>query len=100
MTFSMIQKIITYLNTDACPIVNAFFDWNPIMDDEFRPGGEVKLWEKKDDEVSPWATLVQSAKKLQVLFIRASNLQDSDLAEMAPLLKSNSTIKVLDISSN
>ena len=37
---------------------------------------------------------------MQVLFIRASNLTDADLDEMAPLLKANSTIKVLDVSSN
>jgi hypothetical protein len=50
MTLSMMQKISTYLNTDACPIVNAFFDWNPVMNDEYKAGGEVKLWEKQDDE--------------------------------------------------
>lgn len=38
MTVSMMNKIVSYINTDNCPIVNAFFDWNPILTDEFKPG--------------------------------------------------------------
>ena len=53
-----------------------------------------------------WATLVEKAKKLQVLFLRHSNLNDGDLKAIFNLLKpdsgasQNKTIKVLDISYN
>lgn len=43
---------------------------------------------------------VETAKKLQVLFLRANRLSDDDFVAMSPHLKANSTIKVLDISSN
>lgn len=43
---------------------------------------------------------IDSTKKLQVLFLRASGLTDVDMKHICASLKNNSTIKVLDISSN
>ena len=43
---------------------------------------------------------IDSCKKLQVLFMRASGLTDADLIHICASLKTNSSIKVLDISSN
>jgi hypothetical protein len=43
---------------------------------------------------------IDSCKKLQVLFLRASGLTDSDMTHICASLKTNGTIKVLDISSN
>lgn len=37
---------------------------------------------------------------MQVLFLRANKLTDADFVAMSPCLKANTTIKVLDISSN
>ena len=37
---------------------------------------------------------------MQVLFLRANKLTDADLMAMSGPLKNNTTIKVLDISSN
>lgn len=56
----------------------------------------------KPDEGEPnhWAKLIDSCKKLQVLFMRASGLTDADMAQICVSLKTNSSIKVLDISSN
>ena len=49
---------------------------------------------------SPWAKLIESAKKLQVLFARSSGLTDLDVGQMCEVIKTNTTIKILDISSN
>jgi len=43
---------------------------------------------------------VESAKKLQVFFARASALTDSDVEQICGALKQNNAIKVLDFSSN
>jgi uncharacterized protein YdeI (BOF family) len=43
---------------------------------------------------------VETSKKLQVLFLRANKLTDADMIAMSGPLKNNTTIKVLDISSN
>ena len=43
---------------------------------------------------------IESAKKLQVLFLRANRLTNEDFVQMSTHLKANNTIKVLDVSSN
>lgn len=43
---------------------------------------------------------IESAKKLQVVFIRACQLTESDLDQMAEALKNNACVRVFDISSN
>ena len=43
---------------------------------------------------------IDSSKKLQVLFLRSNNLSDNDLEHISNSLKTNATIKVIDISSN
>lgn len=43
---------------------------------------------------------METSKKLQVLFLRANKLTDTDFVAMSGPLKNNTTIKVLDISSN
>lgn len=53
-----------------------------------------------------YAKLVQDAKKLQVLFLRANGLKDRDLNQICHILKPdagalmNKTLKVLDVSYN
>ena len=44
--------------------------------------------------------MIESNKKLQVLFLRASGLQDSDMNAMCNVLKTNGSLKVIDFSSN
>lgn len=44
--------------------------------------------------------MIESAKKLQVVFIRACQLTENDLNEMAEAMKANSCVRVFDISSN
>ena len=43
---------------------------------------------------------IDSTKKLQVLFMRASGLCDKDFEAISNSLKNNSTLKVVDVSSN
>ena len=53
-----------------------------------------------------FARLVSEAKKLQVLFLRASGLKDKDLRDICYVLKPdagpamNKALKVLDVSYN
>lgn len=93
--------------SDSCPIVNLFLDWNPIYEDDFRAGdnfaadGSNKLWVQEDEEKpNLWSKLIEANKKLQVLFLRASGLTDIDLSHISSIMKVNTTIKVLDVSSN
>ena len=53
-----------------------------------------------EEDPNPWAKLIESNKKLQVLFMRASGLRDVDLQAICGVLRTNGTVKVLDISSN
>lgn len=56
--------------------------------------------------LTPFAKLVESCKRLQVLFLRASGLKDRDVQQICNVLKpeygpqQNKTLKVLDISYN
>ena len=107
LTVSTFQKLSAYLASDLCPIVNLFLDWNPIYEDDFRAGdnfaaaGSNKLWVQEDEEKpNLWSKLIEANKKLQVLFLRASGLTDTDLSYISTIMKVNSSIKVLDVSSN
>lgn len=77
--------MVTALSADNCPIINLFCDWNPIYTDEFKAGdlyaasGENELYVPSEEDPNPWAKLVEAAKKLQVLFMRASGLNDLDM---------------------
>ena len=44
--------------------------------------------------------MIESNKKLQVLFLRASGLTDLDMNAICGSLKVNGTLKVIDFSSN
>jgi hypothetical protein len=50
--------------------------------------------------LSSYSFRIDSCKKLQVLFLRASGLTDVDLHHICASLKTNGCLKVLDISSN
>jgi Ran GTPase-activating protein (RanGAP) involved in mRNA processing and transport len=110
LTHKQITQLITTLSADNCPIQNLFIDWNPVHADPFKSGpvadGENQLWQPGEDELSPFAQLVRDAKKLQVLFLRHSGLNDSDLMQISKMLSSeagaqqNKTLKVLDLSHN
>lgn len=108
LTISTFNKLIAFLAADNCPIVNLFVDWNPIYSDAFIPGdknieanGEnMYVPEEGEEEQNPWGKLIESNRKLQVLFMRSSGLKDADVAHIVTALKSNQSIKVLDISSN
>jgi hypothetical protein len=87
--------------------MNLFIDWNPIYTDEFKAGdmnagcASNQYYKVQDeDEQNPWSKLIESSKKLQVLFIRANCLSDSDLTAITKSMTTNSSIKVIDISSN
>ena len=62
--------------------------------------------EDQPEEISLFAKLVSEAKKLQVLFLRACNITDRDLAHIMMALKPetqlpmNRNLKVLDLSYN
>ena len=98
--------MVTALSADNCPIINLFVDWNPIYTDEFKAGdayaagGSNEIYCTPDEDVNPWAKLIESNKKLQVLFLRSSGLKDSDMVAICNVLKTNGTIKVIDFSSN
>lgn len=86
---------------DNCPILNLFIDWNPCYTDDFKVNSPGTVWKPEaDEDVNPWAKLVETSKKLQVLFLRANKLTDNDFCAMSTHLKVNNTIKVLDVSSN
>jgi hypothetical protein len=67
-TYNNFSKLIDYLNMDSCPVVNTFFDWNPIYKDDFKldmlsqPSEEI-VWalhkesQEADDTVNPWRKL-------------------------------------------
>lgn len=81
------------MSHDNCPIQNLFLDWNPIYADPFKAGpvggDENALWQPADETViSPFAQIVRDAKRLQVLFLRHSGLNDSDLTQIAKYLGS------------
>jgi len=104
-TISLFNELITYICADNCPIINLFLDWNPIYTDDFKAGDTNaaignEFYVPGEEDPNPWAKLIESNKKLQVLFLRASGLKDSDLSSICSVLKNNGTIKVLDISSN
>jgi len=81
--------LVTALCADNCPIINLFVDWNPIYTDEFKAGdtyaacGSNELYVTGEEEINPWAKLIESNKKLQVLFLRASGLVDADMNAIA-----------------
>ena len=67
-TYGNFSRLIDYLNTDSCPVVNAFFDWNPIYKDDFKPEmlrqpSEEIVWalhkesQEVEDLVNPWRKL-------------------------------------------
>ncbi len=43
---------------------------------------------------------IEGTKKLSVIFLRASGLTDNDVHYISNFLKTNTTVKILDISSN
>lgn len=107
------EQLVGILAHDSCPIVNLFIDWNPLYADSYTGG----YLEENDEHVyrsgggeggepSLWASLVEKAKKVQVLFLRHSGLTDVDLKAICALLKpeagplQNKALKVLDISYN
>jgi Ran GTPase-activating protein (RanGAP) involved in mRNA processing and transport len=68
---------------------------------------ENQLWQPTDETViSPFAQIVRDAKRLQVLFLRHSGLNDNDLTQIAKYLGSesgpqqNKALKVIDLSHN
>lgn len=91
---------------DNCPIINIFIDWNPIYTDEFLAGdlnynnSQNVVYVPAADEANPWSKLIETTRKLQVLFLRASGLTDKDFRAIATSLKGHATLKVLDVSSN
>jgi hypothetical protein len=96
ITKSQITDLIAALAQDNCPIQNLFLDWNPIYDDSFKGGtpdaSNNNLYSQTPEELSPFAQLVQDAKKLQVLFLRHSGLNDKDLKQICHLLKPESGV--------
>lgn len=108
------EQLVGVLSQDNCPVVNLFIDWNPIYKDDYT-GGYIEdnkdcLFTPDEESEPPvtsiWASLVEKAKKVQVLFLRHSGLTDADLKQMCTLLKpeagplQNKVLKVLDISYN
>jgi hypothetical protein len=107
---------LNYLNDPSCPVLNLFFDWNPIYADEgFKSTGDYsnnKLYkcaeadEENEAELSPFARILKDCKRLQVLFLRASGLTDKDVGQMCNVFRpeygadQNKTLKVLDLSYN
>jgi len=71
-----------------------------------KPYEPAEATEEEPAEQSPFARLVESCKRLQVIFLRASGLQDNDLKQICNVLKPdygeghNKTLKVLDVSYN
>jgi hypothetical protein len=89
------EQLINVVAHDSCPIVNLFIDWNPIYTDSYKGGyvnaGDSNLiYKPEEDEPSIWGTLVEKAKKLQVLFLRHSGLTDFDIKAIFHLLKPES----------
>lgn len=89
--------------------MNLFFDWNPIHDQEYSSGASNPLYDNAQDEQTLFARLVQDCKKLQVIFLRASNVNDKDMQQICQILKpdphnpnhhANKTLKVIDVSYN
>lgn len=67
-----------------------FFDWNPIYENDYITSPLVvnKPYQKKsEEEINPFAKLLKQNNKLQVLFLRADNLQDSDIKDICHVLK-------------
>lgn len=91
------NKLIAFLAADNCPIVNLFVDWNPIYSDSFIPGdknieangGNFYVPEEGEEEQNPWGKLIDSNRKLQVLFMRSSGLNDVDVGHIVTALKTN-----------
>lgn len=111
------EQLIGILAQDNCPVLNLFIDWNPIYQDTYTGGyledNATQTYvpheaETESDEKVPslWASLVEKAKKVQVLFLRHSGLCDTDLKQICAMLKPdvgpvyNKSLKVLDISYN
>lgn len=52
------------------------------------------------DHLSNDLNRIESSKKLQVLFARSCRISDSDLEAMCGQLANNTSVRVLDVSSN
>ena len=110
LTIGQLNQLTTILSHDNCPIQNLFIDWNPIYAEPFQAGpvsnGTNHLYKPAEDQVSPFAQIVRDAKKLQVLFLRHSGLNDNDLQQICKMLSSeagatqNKSLKVIDLSHN
>lgn len=99
-------------------MTNLFLDWNPVYTEEFKagdsvPAGTNQLYEMQppseedgQEEISLFAKIISEGKKLQVVFMRASGLNDKDLHHIVQALKPdtslamNRNLKVLDLSYN
>ncbi|CDW82788.1 UNKNOWN [Stylonychia lemnae] len=110
-THSQFSQMIDYLSQETCPIQHLFFDWNPIYENDYSTqfAQRNQLYQPKQaTESCLFAKLLQQNHKLQVLFLRASNLTDEDVKQICHVLKpdpanpahANKTLKVLDISYN
>ena len=88
-----------------------FFDWNPLFENDYSttsPSSNQLYTRKSPEEVCLFAKLIKQSTKLQVLFLRASNVLEEDLVQIMGVLKpdplmpnaSNKTLKVLDLSYN
>lgn len=108
VTIPQFKQLIHCLSEDNCPVANLFFDWNPLYGEDYvtSRGFDNVPYQPAEDEPSLFAKLISDAKKLQVLFLRASGLNDKDLKAICHVLKPeaglqmNRNLKVLDISYN
>lgn len=84
--------MITSLSEESCPIANIFIDWNPLYSDDYSTSRAYDSvpYKAQDDEPSLFAKLISDVKKLQVCFLRASNLTDRDLKQICNVLKPES----------
>jgi hypothetical protein len=88
---------LNYLSDPNCPVLNLFFDWNPVYADEgFKSGSNYAqnaLYkpaegdEETEAEMSPFARILKDCKRLQVLFLRASGLTDKDVGQICNVLR-------------
>ena len=70
----MFNLLLSYMSKEDCPVLNLFFDWNPIYQDEGYQAGDntagnraYEAPEKNEEdevELTPFAKLVEGCKRL------------------------------------
>lgn len=88
------------ISGDKSKLHTVYFDWNPLMKEDFRSIPVLEDQYLPASEETHWTKLLKSTEKLKALFLRSCNLSDADVAGLCKALETNQGLRVLDLSAN